>query len=88
MGRSPTASAPLNQTREVKKGYAMNKENCARCKWLDQVRHYAPGEGYCCMVERSKDYKPGDKARYSNMLRCELYKSGSFADRYKTEEKQ
>lgn len=29
------------------------KENCAGCKWLDQGKHDAPGEGYCCMVERS-----------------------------------
>ena len=62
------------------------KENCGGCKWLDQVKHYAPGEGYCCMVERSKDYKPGDKARYANMPRCELYEAGNFAARYRKED--
>lgn len=70
--------------------------NCAGCKWLDQVKHYAPGEGYCCMVVRSKNYKQGDRtrirrkqnekhdthrARYSNMKRCELYEAGDWNTR-------
>lgn len=57
--------------------------NCAGCKWLDQNYRGAKGDGYCCMVERSKAYKEGDKARYSNMARCELYEVGDFAERYR-----
>lgn len=57
--------------------------NCAGCKWLDQMQNYEKGEGYCCMVERSNNYKTGDKARYSNMKRCELYEAGSFMERHK-----
>lgn len=60
--------------------------NCAGCKWLDQVKHYAPGEGYCCMVTRSKNYKMGDRARYSNMKRCELYEAGDWNTRYEKKE--
>lgn len=60
--------------------------NCAGCKWLDQVKHYAPGEGYCCMVVRSKNYKLGDRARYSNMKRCELYEAGDWNTRHEKKE--
>ena len=60
--------------------------NCAGCKWLDQVQHYAPGEGYCCMVVRSKNYKTGDRARYSNTKRCELYEAGDWKTRYEKPE--
>ena len=62
----------------------MNEEikNCAGCKWLDQVKRYAKGEGYCCKVTQSKNYKPGDRARYANMARCELYDAGSFEARH------
>ena len=56
--------------------------NCAGCKWLDQVQHYAKGEGYCAMVIRSRNYKLGDCARYSNMERCELYEQGEFKTRF------
>ena len=67
-------------------GIGQVRLNCAGCKWLDQMRHYAKGEGYCCMVQRSKTYKPGDKARYSNMARCDLYEAGEFAERYSRKE--
>lgn len=58
--------------------------NCHGCKWLDEVKAQDPGNGYCCMVERSKSYKPGMRARYSNMERCELYEKGDFATRWQT----
>lgn len=52
--------------------------NCHGCKWLDETR--PKGSGYCCMVELSKTQK--EKARYPDMLRCELYEAGDFAHRY------
>ena len=56
--------------------------NCHGCKWLDEVKHKPKGEGYCCMVERSKTYKRGDKVRYTHHERCELFKQGDFKTRY------
>ncbi len=32
----------------------MSKLNCHGCKLLDEIKKCANGEGYCCMVERSK----------------------------------
>lgn len=54
--------------------------NCHGCKWLDEVKHN--GEGYCCMVKRSKSYKPGAQIRKPNDERCELFKQGNFKTRY------
>lgn len=56
--------------------------NCHGCKWPDQVKNGSSGNGYCCMVVRSKNYKAGDMVRHSNMDRCELYEAGNFANRY------
>lgn len=41
------------------------------------------GNGYCCMVERSKTQR--EKVRRPDMERCELYKPGDFNTRYRTE---
>lgn len=67
--------------------------NCHGCKWLD--RYKEDGNGYCCMVERSKGYRgqyiedgrlmPGSKVRTPNMEPCELYESGSWEFRYRAE---
>ena len=51
------------------------------CKWLD--RYKKDGNGYCCMVERSKTQR--EKVRRPDMERCELYKPGDFNTRYRTE---
>ena len=55
--------------------------NCHGCKWLD--RYKKDGNGYCCMVERSKTQR--EKVRRPDMERCELYKPGDFSTRYRTE---
>lgn len=55
--------------------------NCHGCKWLD--RYKKDGNGYCCMVERSKTQR--EKVRRPDMERCELYKPGDFNARYRTE---
>ena len=55
--------------------------NCHGCKWLD--RYKKDGNGYCCMVERSKTQR--EKVRRPDMERCELYKPGDFNTRYRTE---
>lgn len=57
-------------------------KNCAGCKWLDQVKNHAKGEGYCCAVEHSRFYKSGDKVRHSDMGRCEFYEAGEFKARF------
>lgn len=44
--------------------------NCHGCKWLD--RYKKDGNGYCCMVVRSKTQT--SKVRRPDMERCELYK--------------
>lgn len=54
--------------------------NCHGCKWLDEVKR--KGEGYCCMVERSKSYRVGDKVRRGDSERCELFQPGDFKTRY------
>ena len=59
--------------------------NCAGCKWLDQVRTQPAGSGYCCMVVRAKGYKDGDRRRYPDKERCELYKAGDWKARWETE---
>lgn len=56
--------------------------NCHGCKWLDEVKSQPAGSGYCCMVQRSKDYKSGDRVRRQDSERCELYEPGDFATRY------
>lgn len=53
--------------------------NCHGCKHLD--RYKENGRGYCCMVERSTTQS--EKARESDMERCELYCAGDFKERYK-----
>lgn len=55
--------------------------NCHGCKWLD--RYKKDGNGYYCMVERSKTQR--EKVRRPDMERCELYKPGDFSTRYRTE---
>lgn len=57
----------------------MSIDNCHGCKWLD--RYKRNGEGYCCMVARSKTQRA--KARYADMKRCELYAAGDFETRYR-----
>lgn len=52
--------------------------NCHGCKWLDETR--PQGNGYCCMVVRSKTQK--EKVRRPNMERCELFEPGDFQHRY------
>lgn len=56
------------------------KMNCHGCKWLD--RYKKDGEGYCCMVVRSKTQN--EKIRRADMQRCELYKSGDWKTRWQT----
>ena len=60
-------------------------ENCHGCKWLDEVKSQPPGSGYCCQVQRTPGYKPGDRVRRPEKGRCELYCPGDFATRYQTE---
>lgn len=60
--------------------------NCHGCKWLDEARKGPEGDGYCATVERSKNYKGGDKIRRPDKKPCELYKAGDWATRWKTEE--
>lgn len=48
--------------------------NCHGCKWLD--RYKKDGNGYCCMVVRSKTQT--SKVRRPDMERCELYKPGDW----------
>lgn len=55
--------------------------NCHGCKWLD--RYKVGGNGYCCMVTRSKTQS--EKVRRPDMERCELYKPGDWATRWETE---
>ncbi len=55
--------------------------NCHGCKWLD--RYKVDGQGYCCMVVRSKTQT--DKKRRPDMERCELYKKGDWKTRWQTE---
>lgn len=57
--------------------------NCHGCKWLDVVRSQPKGNGYCCMVERSKQ-EPKKKVRTADTAPCELYEKGDFATRYGT----
>lgn len=74
---------------------ANHNENCHGCKWLDEVYSQPPGSGYCCQVVRSSGYKPArivngrlepsGKVRRPENGRCELYKTGNFATRYKDE---
>lgn len=52
--------------------------NCHGCKWLD--RYQRDGNGYCCMVVRSKTQKA--RARFPDMERCELYEKGDWRRRY------
>ena len=52
--------------------------NCHGCKWLDGTR--PAGNGYCCMVERSKTQT--EKVRRETMTACELYEPGDFKRRY------
>lgn len=59
----------------------LDEETRVRCKWLD--RYKKDGNGYCCMVERSKTQR--EKVRRPDMERCELYKPGDFNTRYRTE---
>lgn len=64
--------------------------NCHGCKWLDEYGR--AGAGYCCTVQRSKDYatKPcaidcGHRApeiRRPEDECCELYETGDFKKRY------
>lgn len=60
--------------------------NCYGCKWLDQLHSGRKGDGYCCMVQKSRSYKPGDKARYAEYEACELYEIGDFETRYEEKE--
>ena len=59
--------------------------NCYGCKWLDEIKHFAKGDGYCAKVVQSINYKTGDRARYSNMERRELYEQGDFKKRFEEE---
>lgn len=52
--------------------------NCHGCKWLDEFGKN--GDGYCCMVERSKTQ--ASKVRRPEMLRCELYQPGDWETRW------
>lgn len=66
--------------------------NCHGCKWLDERRKGPPGDGYCCVVQRSAHYHDMDCAidcghRAPRIRRpedewCELYEAGDFATRY------
>ena len=56
-------------------------KNCHGCKWLD--RYKKDGNGYCCMVVRSKTQT--SKVRRPDMERCELYKPGDWKTRWETE---
>lgn len=56
--------------------------NCHGCKWLDEVKHAPKGNGYCAMVVRSQTYKSGDRVRFADSKRCELFEQGDFATRY------
>lgn len=38
------------------------------------------------MVQKSRSYKPGDKARYAEYEACELYEIGDFETRYEEKE--
>lgn len=58
-------------------------KNCHGCKWLDEVKNEPDGSGYCCYVERSKNYKPGDKVRRPYSSPCELYEAGDWKNRWK-----
>lgn len=55
--------------------------NCHGCKWLD--RYKKDGNGYCCMVVRSKTQT--SKVRRPDMERCVLYKPGDWKTRWETE---
>ena len=68
------------EPQEISREEALNV-NCHGCKWLD--RYKKDGNGYCCMVERSKTQR--EKVRRPDMERCELYKPGDFNTRYRTE---
>lgn len=67
--------------------------NCTGCQNLDQNSKQPPGNGYCCMVERSsqKDSfrysvygeKISPKVRTPEMERCELYSAGDFRNRHR-----
>lgn len=54
--------------------------NCHGCKWLDEVKTQPKGNGYCCMVVRSK--MQSEKARFPHMERCELYEEGDWKTRW------
>lgn len=58
--------------------------NCHGCKWLDEVKSQPAGSGYCCHVVYSKTQQ--EKARYSNMERCELYEAGDWKTRHEKKE--
>lgn len=65
-------------------------KNCAGCKWLDEYpkipagrKGKEDGNGYCAKVTESKSYRLGDRARYSDKKRCELYEAGDFENRHK-----
>ena len=51
--------------------------------WEKLAEEKKDGNGYCCMVERSKTQR--EKVRRPDMERCELYKPGDFNTRYRTE---
>lgn len=60
--------------------------NCHGCKWLDETQ--PQGAGYCCTVQRSKDYHTmpciidcGHRApeiRRPELPRCELFEPGAL----------
>lgn len=58
--------------------------NCHGCKWLDQMRRAPQGEGYCAKVVESASYTKGDRVRYADKERCELYEAGDFITRHIT----
>lgn len=67
----------------------MAKNNCAGCKWLDEFQKIPRGQigkddgnGYCCKVTESKNYRLGDRARYFYKERCEFYEAGEFEERH------
>lgn len=66
------------------KKYSRTNNNCHGCKWLDEYQ--VNGNGYCCMVERSKTQT--SKVRRPEMSRCELYQLGDWEIRYRFREEK
>ena len=65
-------------------GKTLTAEQCSKLSiYILMTTKTRDGNGYCCMVERSKTQR--EKVRRPDMERCELYKPGDFSTRYRTE---